>query len=162
MSGDNARLDKGQVKAIKKAIVRAVALTELAEEYGVGYMTIYKIAVGTTWRKIKPHGRLIGTRDYRDRRAMSLAKCELIALTKIRKRVSNAAIAEKIGVSESTVRRADINGRAALAVRLDRAMMNGNVDATRREMRIRKTDARRLKTKKVPEWIRREIERNDS
>ena len=158
MSVAQPRLDKKQVKAIKKAIVRGESLSDLAEEYGVAYMVIYKIAAGLTWKKVKPRGRLIGVRDYRDRRTMSLPKCERIALTKIRKRVSNQRIAEAIDVSESTVRRAVMNGRAALAIRLERATLNGTAKVERKRLGLTKEQASTLSSEGAPEWIRREIE----
>lgn len=152
------RLAKKQVRAIKKAIVRGAPITELAEEHDVVYMTIYKIAAGLTWKKVKPRGRLIGNRDYSDRRAMSLAKSEVIALKKIQKKLSNLRIAKKLGVSESTVRRADINGRAAIAVRLDKASMNGSFRKLKKRLGLTDEQAERVSKATIPDWVRKEIE----
>ena len=154
------RLDKRRVKSIKKAIVRGEALVDLAEEDDVGYMTIYKIATGVTWKKVKPRGRLIGNRDYSERREVPLKRCEKIALIKIRKKVPNTKIAAKIDVSESTIQRAVITGRAALAVRLEAAILDGTIRKYKKRMGISNDEAKRLGKVSVPEWVRREIEGN--
>lgn len=153
-----SRLDKRRVKSIKKAIVRGEALVDLAEEHDVGYMTIYKIATGVTWKKVKPRGRLIGNRDYSDRREVPLKRCEKIATIKIRKKVPNTKIAEKIGVSESTVQRAVAIGRAALAVRLEAAILDGTIRKFKKRTGISDDEAKRLGKVSIPEWVRREIE----
>lgn len=149
------------MRKIKKRIIAKESLKAIAAEYRVGYMTIYKIATGATWKTVKPRGRLIGTRDYSATRALPLAKCEAIALVKIRKRLSNRKIALKLGVSESTVKRAVDHGQAVLGLRLHQHMVRGTLKAAQLRMELTDDEVEdliRASKKNVPEWIRKEVE----
>lgn len=156
-------LKKKQVKKIKRSIREGVALIDLANEYEVTYITIYKIAAGITWKKVKPRGRLIGFRDYDSRRVFTLARCEALALIKIRKKLSNATMAKKIHSSESTVRRAIDDGKLSLGLKFNKLLMNGNAKAVMKRLELSKGDVENLialsSKKDIPEWIRREVER---
>lgn len=155
------KLSKDDVRSIKKRIVKKEPLKLIAKEYRVGYMTIYKIATGVTWKTVKPRGRLIGTRDYASTRALPLAKCEAIALVKIRKRLSNRRMSMKLGVSESTVKRAVDHGRAVLGLRLQQHMVRGTLKSATLRMQLTEDevdDLIRGAKKNVPEWIRKEVE----
>lgn len=165
VSAIQPRLQKADVRRIKKRIVAGESLSEIAEDHAVDYMVIYKIATGVTWKSVKPRGRLIGSRDYSAKRVFDLSKCQAIALLKIRKRLSNARIAKKLGAAESTVRRAVDDGRAALGLRLHRLTIQGNVKRAQRKFGLTDDevdDLITISTKgKVPAWIRREIEGDD-
>lgn len=155
------KLSRKDVRAIKRRIVAKEPLRKIADEHHVGYMTIYKIATGATWKTVKPRGRLIGTRDYSSTRTLPVAKCEAVALLKLRKRLSNAKIAAKLRVSESTVRRADVFGNVALGLRLHQHMVRGTLKAA--QMRMELTDDEvedliRLSKKNVPDWIRKAVD----
>lgn len=155
------KLSRDDVRRIKKRIVAKESLKAIATEHRVGYMAIYKIAIGATWKTVKPRGRLIGARDYSSVRALSLAKCEKIALVKIRKRLSNRKIALKLGVSESTIRRAIDHGQAVLGIRLHQHMVRGSLKAAQQHMELTDDEVEdliRASKKSVPEWIRKEIE----
>lgn len=155
------KLSRDDVRSIKKRIVKKEPLKPIAKEYRVGYMTIYKIATGATWKTVKPRGRLIGTRDYSSTRALPLAKCQAIALVKIRKRLSNRRIALKLGVSESTVRRAIEQGQAVLGLRLHGHMVRGTLKAAQLRMELTDDEVEDLirgAKKNVPEWIRKEVD----
>lgn len=154
------RLKKKQVRAIKKAIVAGEAVASVAEQYGVPYMTIYKIAAGSTWVGVKPRGRLIGTRVYAVRRSMSLDKCELIALKKMQKKLSNIRIAKKLRVSESTVQRANALGRGVVLTKINQATLAGERRKTLREMGLTEADAEELEEVETPDWVRREVGKN--
>jgi DNA-binding CsgD family transcriptional regulator len=158
------KLSRDDVRAIKRRIVAKEPLKAIAKEHRVGYMTIYKIATGVTWKTIKPRGRLIGTRDYSSVRSLPLAKCQAIALVKIRKRLSNRRIGLKLGVSESTVRRAIDHGRAILGIRLHQHMVRGTLKSAQHRMELTDDEVEdliRASKKNVPEWIRTEVEGND-
>lgn len=152
------------MRKIKKRIVAKESLKSLADEHGVGYMTIYKIATGATWKTIKPRGRLIGERDYLATRALPPAKCEAIALVKLRKRLSNAKIGRKLRVSESTIRRAAEAGYAMLGLRLHKHMVQGTLKAAQLRMELTDDEVEdliRASKKNVPEWVRKEVEGDD-
>jgi len=165
VSAIQPRLQKAGVRRIKKRIVAGESLTGIAEDYGVDYMVIYKIATGVTWKKVKPRGRLIGTRDYTAKRVFALPKCQAMALLKMQKRLSNARIAAKVGKPESTVRRAIDDGRAALGLRLHRLTIQGNVKRAQRKFDLTEDEVDELVSigmkGRVPEWIRKEIEGDD-
>jgi DNA invertase Pin-like site-specific DNA recombinase len=155
------KLSRKDVRSIKRRIVAGESLRKIAGEYHVGYMTIYKIATGATWKTVKPRGRLIGNRDYSSTRTLPVAKCEAIALLKIRKRLSNSKIAAKLRVSESTVRRADAFGHAALGLRLHQHMVRGTLKAAQLRMELTDDEVEdliRLSKKNVPDWIRKAVE----
>lgn len=158
------KLSRDDVRSIKKRIVNKEPLKAIAHEYRLGYMAIYKIATGVTWKTVKPRGRLIGARDYSATRALPLKKCAAIALVKIRKRLSHRKISAKLGVSESTVRRADTHGRAVLGLRLHKHMVRGTVKQAQQHMQLTDDevdDLIRGVKKNVPEWIRREVDGDD-
>lgn len=165
MSVIQPRLTKAQVRRIKKRIVAGESLTDIADDHGVAYMVIYKIATGVTWKAVKPRGRLIGERDYASKRVFPLAKCQAIALLKIRKRLSNARMATKLGAAESTVRRAVDDGRAALGLRLHRLTIQGNVKRAQRKFGLTEDEVDELVSismkGRVPQWIQKEIEGDD-
>lgn len=162
MSVIQPKLRKADVRRIKKRIVAGDSLTDIAGHFGVAYMVIYKIAVGTTWKAVKPRGRLIGERDYTAKRVFPLAKCQAMALLKMTKRLSNARIATKIGSAESTVRRAIEDGRAALGLRLHRLTIQGNVKRAQRKFSLTDDEVDELVAismrGRVPSWIQKEIE----
>lgn len=155
-----AKLTKKKVRRIKLRIVAGESLKALAEEHGTGYMAIYKIAIGENWKRVKPRGRLIGKRDYQRARRLPLPKCEAIALVKIRRGLTNAKIAQRLGTSESTVRRAVEYGNAALGVRLQRHMERGTLKRVQRKMQILDdvVESLILASKRAPEWVRRAAE----
>lgn len=165
MSAIQPKLRKSDVRRIKKRIVAGESLRVIADDFGVAYMVIYKIAVGTTWKKVKPRGRLIGDRDYTAKRVFPLAKCQAIALLKITKRLSNANIAGKLNGSESTIRRAVDDGRAALGLRLHRFTIQGNVKRAQRKFGLTDEEVDELVSismkGRVPAWIQKEIEGDD-
>lgn len=156
------KLSRSDVRAIKRRIVSKESLHALAAEYGVGYMAIYKIAIGATWKTVKPRGRLIGNRDYSASRSLPLPKCEAIALIKIRKRLANLKIAKRLGVSESTVRRAVEYGEAALGIRLHQHMVRGTLKAAQQHMQLTDDEVedliRRSKRRDVPGWLRKAVD----
>lgn len=162
-------LKKKQVKKIKKAIVAGESLTDLAEKYGIGYMAIYKIAIGKTWRSVEPRGRLIGKRDYSARRVMTLNLCQLIALLKIKKGASNKKLTRWLKVkkdveaSESTITRAIRDGKAVLAVRVHRmTLTSGSTRSAKKKFGITEEDVEALvalaTSDRIPDQVRKEIE----
>lgn len=165
VSAIQPKLQKADVRRIKKRIVAGESLNDIAEDFGVAYMVIYKIATGVTWKSVKPRGRLIGERDYTSKRVFPLAKCQAIALLKIQKRLSNARIAKRLGKAESTVRRAVDDGRAALGLRLHRLTIQGNVKRAQRKFGLTEDEVDELVAismkGRVPAWIRKEIEGDD-
>lgn len=159
------QLTKPRVRRIKKRIVAGDDLRKVATDFDTTYMTVYKIAIGATWQKVKPRGRLIARRNYASKRVFTLAQCQALALKKIQKKLSNAAIATKLGQSESTVKRAVDVGRIALGLRLHRLTIQGNLNAAQRRFGLSDEDVEDMITMgtngHVPEWIRREIEGDD-
>jgi DNA-binding CsgD family transcriptional regulator len=155
-------LSRKDVRSIKRRILAKESLHAIAADHKVGYMTIYKIATGATWKTVKPRGRLIGTRDYSATRTLPLPKCEAIALIKIRKRLSNLKIAKRLNVSESTVRRAVELGQAALGIRLHQHMVRGTLKAAQVRMELTDDEVEDLirgsKRRGVPEWLRKAVE----
>lgn len=164
MTVGEAKLTKKLVRRIKLRIVAGESLSALAAEHGVGYMAMYKIAIGENWKQVKPRGRLIGKRDYQRTRRLPLAKCEAIALVKIRRKLSNAKIASHLKMSESTVRRAIEYGNAALGLRLHQYKVRGTLKRELRKMRILDKDVEDLilASKSAPEWVRRAVEGSDA
>lgn len=155
------KLSRKDVRSIKRRIVAKEPLRKIADDHHVGYMTIYKIAIGATWKTVKPRGRLIGNRDYSAKRTLTAAKCEAVALVKIRKRLSNAKIAAKLHVSEATARRAADNGNLALGLRLHQHLVRGTLKDAQRRMELTNDEVEdliRLSKKNVPDWIRKAVE----
>ncbi len=164
MSVAEPKLSRKDVRTIKRRIVAKDPLKVIAADNHVGYMTIYKIATGATWKTVKPRGRLIGKRDYSSTRTLPAAKCEAIALLKIRKRLSNAKIAARLRVSESTVRRAVELGYAALGIRLHQHMVRGTLKIVQTRMELTDDEVEdliRASKKRAPEWIRKAVENDD-
>lgn len=158
------KLSRKDVRKIKRRIVAKESLTQIAKDHGVGYMTIYKIATGATWKTVKPRGRLIGVRDYSTARSLSAAKCEAIALAKIRKRLSYRKIAVKLGVSEATARRAGSYGDVALGLRLHQHMVRGTLKEAQRRMELTDDEVEDLirgSKRNVPDWVRKAVEGDD-
>ena len=158
------KLSRQDVRAIKRRIVAKESLKQIAADHDVGYMTIYKIATGVTWKTVKPRGRLIGSRDYASTRALSAAQCEKVALAKIRKRLSCAKIAAKLRVSDSTVRRAVEYGCAILGLRLHTHVVRGSLKEEQRRLELTDDEVEdliRTSKRKVPAWIREAVENGD-
>lgn len=158
------KLSRNDVRSIKRRIVAKESLKAIADDHHVGYMTIYKIAIGATWKTVKPRGRLIGARDYSGTRTLPATKCEAVALVKIRKRLSNAKIAAKLRVSESTARRAIDHGNVALGLRLHQHLVRGTLKAAQARMELTDDEVEDLirgSKKNVPDWIRKAVEGDD-
>jgi len=157
------KLRKKQVKEIKLLIVSGKGLNEVAELYGVSYITIYKIAAGITWKKVKPTGKLIGKRDYVSKRVFSLKDCQVIALKKMKKRFSNDILSRQYDTSESTIQRAIENGKAALGFRFHKMTLNGGVSKAQQKCNLTDEEVQSLVnisvSGEVPEWIRREFKK---
>lgn len=152
------------MRAIKRRIVAKESLKQIAADHDVGYMTIYKIAIGATWKTVKPRGRLIGKRDYAALRTLSATQCEAVALAKIRKRLSNAKIGAKLRVSESTIRRAAEYGNAVLGLRLHAHMVRGTLKEAQTRLELTDDEVEdliRASKKNVPDWIRKAVENED-
>lgn len=160
-----SKLTSSRVKVIKKRIIAKESLRKLAEEYGVGYMTIYKIAIGQIWKTVEPRGRLIGTRDYTSTRTIDPIRCQKIALVKIRKRISFAKIGRRIGVSEATARRAADYGYAILGKRLQQHTVRGTLKQAQAKLQLTDEEVEDLiragAKKGLPDWIRKAVEGDD-
>lgn len=163
MASVTKKLRKKQVKKIKKLILVGKNLTELAGLYDVSYITIYKIAAGITWKNVKPRGKLIGKRDYISKRVFSLESCQIIALKKMRKRLSNSVLSKEYETSESTIQRAVENGRAALGLRFHKMTLNGGVSKAQKKLNLNDEEIQSLVnisvSGDVPEWIRMEFKK---
>ncbi len=103
-------------------IVRRLKEGETVEEVraalAVGYMAVYKIATGKTWKSLTGGKRLIAERKPRIRKKHR----EFVALAKSRKK-TNASIARKLKVSETTVARIVLDNKLVLAHKLRAAML---------------------------------------
>lgn len=155
------KLSRRDVRAIKRRILAKEPLKKIAADHHVGYMTIYKIAIGATWKTVKPRGRLIGARDYAATRTLSAAQCEAVSLAKIRKRLSNAKIAAKLRISESTVRRAADYGNVVLGLRLHAHMVRGTLKEAQTRLELTDDEVEDLirgSKKNVPDWIRKAVD----
>lgn len=163
MASVTKKLRKKQVKEIKKLILVGKSLNEVADLYEVSYMTIYKIAAGITWKQVKPRGKLIGKRDYVSKRIFSLKNCQLIALKKMRKRLSNDALSKEYDTSESTIQRAVDDGKAALGLRFHKMTLNGGVSKAQSKLNLSDEEIQSLVSISVsgdvPDWIRREFKK---
>lgn len=133
-------INKNDVKKIKQSIVSGKDITELSNKYSVSYMTIYKIATGKTWKQINPKGRLIGDRDYNKKRIFSDKKCEILVLKKLKGKLTNKQISDKLNVTESTVRRAIQKGREILIIRFQKLNMNGKRNKIKRKFGLSDED----------------------
>ena len=163
MQFGESKLSRDAVRTIKRRIVKKESLRAIAEEHGVAYPVIYNIAIGRTWKNVRPRGRLIGERDYTSTRMLPLAKCEAIALLRIRKKVPVSKIARRLGVSPSTALRAGDYGYAALGIRLHQHTARGTIKEAQARLGLTDDDVEDLvrAARKAPEWVRKAIEGDD-
>lgn len=162
MARRRENLTKGTVKRIKRAIVAGASVSDVASDHGLPYMTVYKIATGETWPGVEPTGRLIGRRDYATKRVFTLSQCQAMTVKKYKDKLSNAALASRLGASESTVKRAVEAGRYALGFRLHKFMIKGSLKSAQRKLGLSDDVVDELVAigsgGSVPKWIRKEIE----
>lgn len=124
---------------------------------GIGYMSVYKIAIGKTWKSLTGGKRLIPGRKPRIQKKHR----DFVALAKARNK-TNASIARKLGVSETTVARLISDHKMILAHRLrDAIMTSGSEDAGARAIGIKPSETEELlllAAKELPKRLREFVE----
>jgi len=152
-----AKLTEKQVKRIKEDIRSGRVLREIASEVGVGYMAIYKIAVGETWSN--GAGRLIPYRSC----AIPPSKRDRLYAIKHKKGASNSKLARALNTSESTVARAMRDAHAILAARVHRMLLtSGSQEAAMERFHLTIGEAEGLvtyaATHKLPKRLESELD----
>lgn len=110
---------------------------KVAKTLGIGYMSVYKIATGKTWKSITGGARLIGNRTTR----MGPKHREYVRKAK-EKNKSNAFISRKLGISETTVARLVRDNELLDAHRLRAAVLSsGDQDTAARSIGVRPREA---------------------
>ncbi len=113
---------------------------KIAKELDIGYMAVYKIAIGKTWKSLTGGARLIGKRTKR----MGPKHREYVRKAKAKEK-TNAFIAQKLQVSETTVARLVKDNELIDAHRLRAAVLtSGDQDAAARSVGIRPRKAEAL------------------
>ena len=153
----SARLTESQVKAIKAQLSDGRSVKELAEEAGVGYMVIYKIATGDTWAN--GDGRIIARRS----KGLTPKKRDKLYEIKLRKGASNAKLAKIARVSESVVARAMRDAHAIMAARAHRMLLtSGKHEAARERFGLTQEEVEELvtysATHPLPKHLQRELD----
>lgn len=143
--------------AVVERLNNGESVNEVANALGVGYMAVYKIAIGKTWKGLTGGKRLIAARKPRIRKKHR----DFVALAKARNK-TNASIARKLGVSETTVARLVSDNKLILAHRLREAVMtSGSEDAAARAIGVKPRDAETLlllAAKPLPRRLREFLE----
>ncbi len=145
MSEARRRLDKGESPA------------KIAREFKIGYMVIYKLAVGKTWQN--------GTKRHIPERKHGLTskQRDKLYLIKVKRGVTNEKLARASGYSESHIAQQMRDAHALFAVRIQRALItSGDLAAVARAHGITSEVAERLVsyavTNPVPKHLEAEIE----
>jgi predicted PP-loop superfamily ATPase len=106
---------------------------KVAKDLAIGYMSVYKIAIGKTWKSITGGQRLIGERTTR----MGPKHREFVRKAKALNK-TNAFIARKLRVSETTVARLVRDNELIDAHRLRAAVLSsGDQDSAARAVGIK-------------------------
>lgn len=150
-----------EVSAIKRRIVDGDSLSTIADRYRIGYMAIYKIAIGETWQGVEPKGRLIVKTD---RTRITRKQRDKLYEVKLKTGLSNAALARKAKRPESSVSKAIREAhmlRAAIVHRL--LLTSGSHDVAMERYDLTESEANDLVTfsasHRIPDSIRQEAER---
>lgn len=124
----SAKLTEKQVIEIKRRLAKGEHIQSVADRFDVQYQTVYKIAVGETWRHIEGPGAQIKRR----RGSIPPKIRDKMFDLKRRKGASNAKLARASRFSESAVARAMRDAYALTAARVQRLLMtSGSNDAAK-------------------------------
>lgn len=147
-SSGEARLDKKTANMAVKMLENGDNPAKVAKDLAIGYMSVYKIAIGKTWKSITGGQRLIGERTTR----MGPKHREFVRKAKALGK-TNAFIARKLRVSETTVARLVRDNELIDAHKLRSAVLSfGDQDSAARAVGIkpRKAEAILLFASKNP------------
>lgn len=154
----NAKLDAMKVRRIHTALARGKRIAQVAEEFGVTYMCVYKIATGATWSGLAPDKRSVSER----RRPISPALRERLFLLKRKKNVSNAQLAKAAKLSESSIARAMRDAQLLFAARVQKLFLtSGSHELAMEQYGIDAADAEELialASRSLPERLKAELE----
>lgn len=150
-------LDRKRVAAIKKRLATGESAYSVAKAMEVGYMAVYKIGIGETWKDVEPKGRLIPERE-----AGTTPEQRDWAWRKKRKGWSGSKIARKLGLSETTVSRLLREARQLLAARVHQMYLtSGSHEAAQTEFRLSSDEMEELltlaTTTTLPRKLRKEL-----
>jgi transposase len=161
MSSSNGLLSKGDdglgvrmAKAIVKHLQDGETPKEVSKALGVGYMAVYKIAIGKTWKTLTGGNRLIPKRKpkIRAKHRRWVARACDAGKTK-------AFIAAKLRVTETTVARIAKDNDMIQAWRLREALLtSGSEMAAAKALGINLKRAEQLMTIDVPAELPRRLQ----
>lgn len=159
--GGNRKLNRNSVSEIKLQIASGASITRLARAYGVKYQTLYRIARGETWTDVEPRGNLI--QRERPQRVMDRETREKCYRLKRKRGLSNRALSERVGVSESVMARAMRDSELVLAFRVQRLLLtSGGHKIAMEEFRLDLKEAERLTAiatgSRIPKHLKGELE----
>jgi DNA invertase Pin-like site-specific DNA recombinase len=139
-SKGDARLDKTTANSVVKMLESGESPAKVAKDLDIGYMSVYKIATGKTWKGLTGGQRLIGERTTR----MGSKHREYVRKAKDKGK-TNAYIARKLQVSETTVARLVRDNALIDAHRLRTAVLSsGDQDSAARAVGIKPRRAEAL------------------
>lgn len=148
-------LTKEIVQEAKSRIASGDTVQCLADEVGIGYHAMYKIATGETWADVAPLGSVMNGGAVRGpKRRTKLRTQKLIWQLKMGGKTF-AAIAVEHGISESTCQRLHAEFRLILAHRISQLQLSeGSYNQARRKYGLRTSEAMALdalaQTKPLP------------
>lgn len=153
-----SRLDRRTVVSVKKRLLAKESAYSVAKDLGLGYMAVYKIGIGETWKNVSPVGRLIPAREAQ----ITPAQRDW-AWKKKRQGWSGTKIARKLGVSETTVGRLLKESRRLLAARVHQMFLtSGSHEAAMLLYRLAAPEVDELITlatsTPLPRKLRKELE----
>lgn len=133
----SAKLTLNIVSVIKARLLdRSSTVADLAVEYSVSKQTIYLIGIGATWPEALPPGRVLRNRELIDAK-----KRDAIYNWKRRRNATCERTAERFGISTSAVSRAVQDAYAAMALRVQRAVLSsGNYDIVGKEFSLKRAE----------------------
>lgn len=104
-SHHSAKISVKTAKKLKETLANGTSIGRVAKKYKVSYQTVYRIATGETWKEIEPAGPVNVIKGKRGPKRRLSIKLQYLLWKKRRAGVSAAILAEKTGLSESSVRR---------------------------------------------------------
>lgn len=118
------RMSKDLASKIKKLLKDGASPAKLAREFSVGYMAVYKIAIGETW---KSNGSTVRLIPIREARLGSEQRKWAVRMKK--KGKSNRYIAKKLEVSETSVCRLLKDARLLVAHSVQSMLLSSGTNA---------------------------------
>ena len=149
----SASLTRKQAQAVKTALVKGRSVARVARLTGLPYQTVYRIATGETWRELAPAGPVHDVKhETRGPRRKVGLKTQHLMWRKRRGGATVAAVSERTGVSESSVRRLVSEFELMLCHRVSQLQLTaGSYEPAKRKYGIPRTEAQQMDERAVTE-----------